>query len=280
VNAPLTSASITSPSNGATIGDDRVTVSGTLDAPPNSGVTVNGIVAAVDGGTFHATDVPLGVGPNTLTAMVTTQDGQIATQAISVQGTGPRTWKISATPTQGLSPLSVRFAFETQATLAIQSVQYATSGSGGVTASVSQIEPTAITLLYTGAGTITTTVTFTDSQGNVFGRSVPIVVIDPAALDQLLRNVWNGMANALTSGNKQAAMQYLNSNAQEQFGPVFDALLPNMASIVSSFSPIQPISLAGDMAEYAVVRPYDGTKQLYLIYFVRSPDGVWRIDEM
>jgi hypothetical protein len=67
---------------------------------------------------------------------------------------------------------------------------------------------------------------------------------------------------------------------QAKYGPVFEALLPNMPDIVASYSPLQRVSLAPEIGEYAVSRTIDGRNRIFLIYFLRGSDGVWRIDAM
>ena len=103
---------------------------------------------------------------------------------------------------------------------------------------------------------------------------------DPAKMDQMFRALWNGMNNALVAGDKQLALRYLNGNAQQKFGPVFDALMPFMSEIVGSYSALARSSLSAEIGAYAVSRVDNGTKRLYFVYFMRDPDGVWRIDEM
>ena len=61
---------------------------------------------------------------------------------------------------------------------------------------------------------------------------------------------------------------------------MFDALLPHMPEIVASFSPLQRVSLLPDIGEYGINRTIDGRNRVFLIYFLRDTDGVWRIDAM
>ncbi|MFA6047108.1 MAG: Ig-like domain-containing protein, partial [Phycisphaerales bacterium] len=57
---------------GSTVNETTMLVNGSIVAPPNSGVTVNGILAVVGaGGEFAANDVPLVAGANTITLAVT-----------------------------------------------------------------------------------------------------------------------------------------------------------------------------------------------------------------
>jgi hypothetical protein len=59
------------------------------------------------------------------------------------------------------------------------------------------------------------------------------------------------------------------------------AALASLPAVAASVSPPQTSLLGGSVSEYAVTRVKpDGTQQLFLIYFVRDPDGIWRLDTM
>jgi hypothetical protein len=75
-------------------------------------------------------------------------------------------------------------------------------------------------------------------------------------------------------------MRYLSDHGKQKYGPVFDTLLPFMPEIVASYSPLAQSSIGDRLAEYAVTRMDGPTKRLYLIYFLRDANGVWRIDGM
>ena len=75
-------------------------------------------------------------------------------------------------------------------------------------------------------------------------------------------------------------MQHFSASAGVRYGPVFDALLPDLPQIAASFSPLLRAELGSAYAEYAVVRVIGGVKRVYMIQFVVGADGVWRIDSM
>jgi enamine deaminase RidA (YjgF/YER057c/UK114 family) len=102
--------------------------------------------------------------------------------------------------------------------------------------------------------------------------------IDP--VDVPFVSVWNGMNAALLAGNKAAALSFLTFGAQAKYGPVFDALLPHMAGIIASYSPLQRVSVSENVGEYAIIRTLDGANHLFLVYFVKSAEGVWKLDAM
>jgi hypothetical protein len=88
------------------------------------------------------------------------------------------------------------------------------------------------------------------------------------------------MITALSVGNKAATMNVLDYTAQQNYGPVFDALLPQMQHITNSFSPLFRSSLSGSMGEYSVVRVINGQANVYFVYFIRDTSGTWRLDAM
>ena len=96
----------------------------------------------------------------------------------------------------------------------------------------------------------------------------------------MLRAVWGGFTTALASRDTAQALQYFNFQGQTKYGSVLTTLLPQMPSIAASFSPLQSMTLGVGIGEYAVNRLVDGVNQIFLIYFVRGVDGVWRLDSM
>jgi hypothetical protein len=65
-----------------------------------------------------------------------------------------------------------------------------------------------------------------------------------------------------------------------KYDPVFDALMPHMAEIITSYSPLQRMSVFAEMGEYAVLRTIDEKNHLFLIYFVKDTTGVWKVEAL
>ena len=86
----LLNLTITEPPAGAEVLSDHVTVRGSYVAyTGNVAISVNGVAAVLDGGTFTATNVPIASGSGTLTATITTGDGIQDQDTISVTGNRP-----------------------------------------------------------------------------------------------------------------------------------------------------------------------------------------------
>jgi hypothetical protein len=267
---------IVSPVDGATVAGDRVTVSGSFQAPPHSGISVNGVVAVVAGSDFYAHDVPISAGSQTLTATLTTLDGKTASQSISVTGAPAPGVQINASPQSGLPPLEVNFTITNTTPSPIQKVEIDWDGNGTFDLTMSGD----FTLTYSTPWTYRTAVKVTLADGSAYTQSFPIVVQDAAQMDQMFKSLWSGMNDALIAGDKAAALNYLSPPARAKYGPVFDVLMPHMAEIVGSYSQPQLGNYSEGMAEYAIGRTINGTRHVFLIYFLQDPSGIWRLDSM
>jgi hypothetical protein len=266
---------ITSPFPNASLTGDSVLVSGTTAGLPNRGVIVNDTVAAMDASGNFVASVSLVPGGNTLTVVLSGPDGSTLTQSILVSATGEASpFTVTATPAVGMAPLASTF---TIANPTENDASFTFDGFGpyGLPAGATS----QLTLTYP-AGVYAPAIVITDATGLTRTHRVVIDSRDAARLDQLFRAIWSGMNSALVAGDKEGAMRYLNGGAKSKFGPVFDTLMPYMAEIVGSYSPLARSSIGTHISEYAVTRGANGSKRLYLIYFLLDADGIWRIDEM
>jgi hypothetical protein len=95
---------------------------------------------------------------------------------------------------------------------------------------------------------------------------------------------WNAMNAALVSGNITTAKTYLTTDADLTLGASMMQLNTQFPGIVSSYSPLIPGVVRADYAEYWVSRPLAGSttgeRSLFVVIFLLSPDGTWRIDSM
>jgi hypothetical protein len=267
---------ITGPIDGATVAGDRVTVHGSFLAPPNSGITVNGVVATVVDSAFYAHNVPISMGTQILTATLTTLGGQTASQSISIIGAPAPDVQIDAEPQSGLPPLAVNFAITNTIPSPIQKVEADWDGNGTFDFTISGD----FGLTYPMPGVYWTAVKVTLADGSVYTQSFPIVVQDAAQMDQMFKSLWSGTNDALIAGDKATALNYLSPPARVKYGPVFDTLAPDLPQIFASCSTPQSAGISPEMSEYVINRTIDGVNQVFFIYFLRGEDGVWRLDSM
>ncbi len=96
--------------------------------------------------------------------------------------------------------------------------------------------------------------------------------------------VRNAMNAALVGGNNALAKTYLTPNGLANHGSPIDSLTSRMPQIVASYSPLAASLVEDDYAEYVVSRPIPGSTtgelQVFIVVFLRDPNGVWLIDAM
>lgn len=271
---PTLDFSIESPTSD-TINDDAVLVSGTFSATGPLGITVNGIAAALNGHRFLAV-VPLTSGSNTITVTATAIDGLTKTKTLTLTANDSPI-KIRVSPSPALAGVPV--TFEVHATTPIVRIEADYNGDGISDQTVTDAA-TKLQFQYATPGVYQAKFNVTDSNNQALQKTMIVVVQDPGEVDRMLKSMWGGFTGALTRGNKVLAMRYLNSMAQRKYGPALDVLLPRMAEILSRQSPLRLISLSDGLAEYALTKNVRGTNRVYLIYFLRDADAVWRIDAL
>jgi hypothetical protein len=271
---------ITDPTASATLNRTNVLITGTFQGPPNTGITLNGDVALVSGNQFFA-NLNLNPGPNILTAVATTPEGITVsdTVTVTVNRTSPDPVQISAEPQSGIAPLKVRFNIDNFSGQSIQQISADFNGDGS--SDFNTTDPNApVEFTYTPPGAYRAMITVTDSQNTVYSQAMAVVVHDGQQLDQLFTSLWGDMNDALVRGDVNGAAQYLNEGAKRKYQPVFEALKPQFPQIIASYSPLRRVSISENIGEYAINRTFQGRNSIYLIYFLKDADGIWRIDAM
>jgi hypothetical protein len=275
---------IQAPAAGALVADDRVIVSGTWSGPIGTAITVNGVIASLDGSLFFAT-VPLVPGTNTLSVILSGPAGQLASTTVEVTSSGPSATRVVAAPQQGFAPLEVVFTVTSDVAIEFIEGNYAVGQR--VCNSDGCFEPTFFvgpgenpSFTYTQPGSAEAVFNIRRTDGTTITRTVRISVQGVEQVDQKIMQTWNGLAAALRTGDKATAMQHLSEQARSKYGPVFDSLLPAMPQIMNSFAEPQPTMIGAGVGEYTVNRMIDGVDRIFFIYFLQEADGVWRVDSM
>jgi streptogramin lyase len=275
---PAVTVTITSPGQGASLASDNITVSGTFNGPPNTGITVNGQVAGTSGNQYFVT-LPLVLGSNTITVIVTGPDGTSGTQSLTVTSTGPAPISVTANPTRGLAPLKVSFTVNNRTGNGIARIDADFDGNG--TIDFTTTNPNApIEMTYGTPGVYQAKITVTDTQGHVYLATQVVYVQGVAGIAGTLRATYNGMLTNLRAGNIDAALTAVTASVYEKYRGVFTSLQSNLPSVVDQLGTLQNVTIGSDMAEAVLVRNTSNGPQVFLIYFLLGEDGVWRIDGM
>jgi hypothetical protein len=274
-----------SPANGVTVTGDRILVTVDLTAPPNTGVTVNDVVAvgvpagAASAATqrFHA-EVPLVTGANTLTVKAHGQDGRVVTRTLNVTSRGPFPYRVVADRSAGVAPLKPRLEVWDQSGRGMRQVQVDADSNGTIDLVANPGDP--IELSYSGVGARQARVIVFDNALTAHEQRVTFVLLDLATVDRSVQAVWGAMNEALASGDKAAAMGYLSEQARETYGPVFEVLMPRMGEIVASYSVPKRSLVTMTYSEYGVNRSIDGIKRVFLVGYSTNEMGQWQLEAM
>ena len=276
---PALGLTVTSPTEGATFDENRVALLGSYQGPANVGVSVNGTPAALIGNVLCA-DVPLDVGVNTLNVVAALPDGSSTSQSLTVTSTGSGPITLAADSTRGLAPLLVNFSLSGIDGLALTAIDYDFDGNGTVDYSTNDPEE-AVAHTYPTPGCYLASVSAHDtvSGDTMTGRRL-IAVEELPGLDGKLRAIFQGMLNRIRLGDIAGAVTAIVPERAGHFSTFFTNFGPDLSSFVDGIGQLTGGAFGTDIARYAVVREVNGKPMVFMLYFVKGDDGIWRIEEM
>jgi len=266
---------ITEPASGATISTDSVLVRGLVDAGGlEVGVSVNGIVASVQGNIFAAL-VPVTPETTTLTAIATTAAGATASQSIAITVAPPATPAITlrASPPSGVAPLTVAFSVlggPVPTTIALD-----LQGDGTIDFTGPSLEGQTFT--YAQSGLFLPKVTVTNAQGNQFTASAVVQVYDQVGLDTLLQSKWTGLKGALRAGDIPRALSHIAVPSRPRYEALFGALSARLQGIDAILTTLTLDKIRNQEAFYEMVRTDAGITKSFEVRFAVDEDGIWRL---
>jgi YVTN family beta-propeller protein len=278
------SVAITSPSNAATVHGRAVDVAGTFEGPVNTGITVNGVVAATVGGRFLAVAVPVEAGQNDLQAVATTMTGATATATVSVQvdpAPPPIAFEASDQVGQvGYGPFRAAFRLvldhlpsgTTPGHLMIDFDGNRFWDYEGPTPDA----PSAY--LYAHPGLYRAQVKL---NGNTFAAERYILVRDRIVQRSMLCDVYGYLRDRLAAQDLTGAGHAFHEDRRAEYLDLLTALGVQMPVFAQRLGTIADGQFSGSMADLLLVRDQpDETRSGYPLRLMQGTDGVWRILEM
>jgi hypothetical protein len=272
----------TAPAENELVTESNLLVTGTVAGSPDTGVRVNQTIADLDlnhAGTADdpfrwAAIVPATPGPFELHAVATDANGARGEARRNIVY-APQQTALSLRPSvrSGLAPLAVIFEIETFDEL--ERVEADLDGDG-----VYEIDGPAGTELrhtFEAPGTYISRLRVRSSEGEVLQASAAVVVQTFAVQNQLLRRQWQRFTDALAASDIERALGQLTGSARRKYEPGLRLITPTLPSFAEGLRRLHPVWIGPDAAHYILTRDEDGVERGYYVYFVRDPDGVWKV---
>lgn len=276
--APPPSLLITQPADSDVVATDAIAVQGTVAAGFQTSVTVNGQPAQVHNGNFYAR---ISLRPDSQTIVVQAIDinGAVATDSVTVTSTATSPVTILPDEPEGVAPHKVSFYVTVAATIDVQRMELDQDGDGDIDATTTNpLESLSAT--YSQAGIYHPRVTVWATNGSSYTADTDILIHSLTAMNATLRGVYDGMLGNLRNGDIPAAMRYTNPGMKAKYEAIFSSIGTGLDALVDQLGTVVGGSIGTDIAQFYIMRDEQGQTMLYSVYFVKAPDGIWRIAEM
>lgn len=271
---------ITWPTPGSVLPGGRVRVVGTVTGPVNTGVSVAGLRAYVQGGVFVLPEVTLEDGTATLTATATTMDGLSASADVSVtlSADEPDATLTTATPV-GFPPLPVLFRVGMKDSLELESVTVDFDGDG--TTDYTGTAAGALPLFtYPAPGAYTASAELTFTNHPTITVKQHVLVLSLPEQRTAICATYAHLRTRLLAEDANGAGDALIGALRSRLMPLFDALGPRMAEVAPNLGTLADGLIGLDAADITAVRDLTTEVRGYPVHFARDAQGVWRIDSM
>jgi hypothetical protein len=270
---------ITSPPPGTSVPEGPLLVRGTVHAPVQAGVSVNGIPAMVHGNQWAAEiSVDSTVTMLTATASVVAGASVTASTAIAVNPAGPPAVELVADPADGVAPLTVTWKVVNNTGRDL--IQYELDPTGGGLFGPPMESFDAAQTTYSTAGLWLPTLRVVDDQGMTHTASTALVASDPATVSARFDALWGGLKSRLQAGDVTGALSFIAPALRDRMQQVFADLGPSLPAVAATLRDINVTGQLGDLAEAVIVQEESSGPQLYFIQFRRDGLGRWLIEEM
>ena len=237
-------------------------------------VTINGIAAAISGGSFAAL-VPLTPATTRLQVVATTAAGVAASLDVPITVTNAPDSPVLlvGSPQSGVAPLTV--AFTVLGTPALTTIEADFDGNGTLEFVGARLDGQTFT--YAQPGLYFPLVNITDAQGQRTPVPSIVQVFDRAGLDALLQSKWTAMRDSLRRGDIAQALTQISERSRMRYQQAFTALTPDLPAIDTILTDVRFVRTRGLEAIFEMGRTDAGVLKSFEVRFHVDADGFWRV---
>jgi hypothetical protein len=270
--------------DGGTVGDDNATISGSVQAPLNSALAINGMPAVLDpNGRFFIENLKLQPGSNTITITLNSQSLAPVVKTITLASTGIAPFEVALDKQEGLAPLTVNVTIKNRGNAPFKRITIDATDDGipDVTLTALPARGATQSITYGTPGLYTMRVTVYDASDNpIYTATRRVRAVDPAEIGYKLASVYTTLVNQLAANNVNGALTAFVDGARDRYSSVFSALGTSLPTVAGQLGSLSNIVVMEDIGEITVTRDVGSVTQTFMIYLIRGADGVWRIETM
>ena len=204
--------------DGGSVADDTISFGGTVEAPANATLIVNGRVAPHDrNGRFFANGVALKPGANAVTLVLNTQDAAPVTRTIAVTSTGASPFRAWLDESEGLAPFAPTLTVSNPGNVAFQRVEIDLQDDGTSDVTLPNLPDgmARVTLNYPEAGVYTVKVTVYAANGStLFQARLKVKATAPAELAATIVGVYRTLTDRIAGDDAAGAVSLFVGDAR------------------------------------------------------------------